>query len=76
MIINKNTVIKLCDFGISHSISELKSNFELIGGITNYLLLKIHMESSSQSHNGNHRFSQQSPAICSNSSYTCKPFYL
>jgi len=31
-----NTAIKLCDFGISHTSSELKSNFELVGGTANY----------------------------------------
>jgi mitogen-activated protein kinase kinase len=36
MLINKNTVIKLCDFGISHTFSELKSNPEYIGGTANY----------------------------------------
>jgi serine/threonine protein kinase len=36
MLINENTVIKLCDFGISHTISELKSNLELVGGTANY----------------------------------------
>ncbi len=37
MLINKNGVIKLCDFGISRTFSELKSEFGGIGGTENYM---------------------------------------
>ncbi len=37
MLINMKTEFKLCDFGISNTFDELKSNIDVIGGTAKYM---------------------------------------
>jgi serine/threonine protein kinase len=41
MLVNRNAVVKLCDFGISRTFTELKSDSESNAGTENYMSSKI-----------------------------------